>query len=307
VLQPNDVLVAADAKSMNGEVWSVDDAFHSNAGSVRKTVGVKVAPESEQIASVGKGTKAPAQDYRVGRKLLGLDPVEISLTGKVTRAPSTGPPTGGGGAAGGSTTGGQPPKTSGTGSGAAGASKGARMGKVRMGKVQLRTFGRVGGAVAGTGVLLLLGLLEAKIRARWEGQRIQQALAELEPTIDAAIEARRAEFDKLLEQTGRRKMIYANIRVDQVWWQMMGDPDTPPDYSFHEVKFIDVRLSTEDINLEGRIRRERIGFGSYLDHRVYTMSWPVFNPVSELFEEGARWIKEHPEYVDVLGRVFGKP
>jgi hypothetical protein len=100
VISQEDVLVAADAKSVGGEVFSPDGVFRENAGGVRKTVGVAVAPESERLAPMGAGSgnKPPAQDYRVGRKLLGLPEVEISLNGSVTPPKTPGGGGGGGGA-----------------------------------------------------------------------------------------------------------------------------------------------------------------------------------------------------------------
>jgi hypothetical protein len=90
VLSAADARVAADAKGVGGEVWSVDRGFRSNAAAVRKVLDVKVAPESETVAILEKqaGATLPEQDFRVGRRLLGLPEVEISIGGKVTPRPA---------------------------------------------------------------------------------------------------------------------------------------------------------------------------------------------------------------------------
>jgi hypothetical protein len=72
------VLTAAEARALNAEVWSFDDAFRRNTASVRKQLGVKVAAESQAIPLVTSDA-----DYRVGRRMLGLPPVDISLEGVV--------------------------------------------------------------------------------------------------------------------------------------------------------------------------------------------------------------------------------
>jgi predicted nucleic acid-binding protein len=100
-LSANDLLVAADAKSFNGEVLSPDTAFRNNANGVRTAIGVRVATDSETLPIAPHGS---VQDYRVGRRLLGLEPVEISFDGTVTRPPKPGPT--GGGSGGGSSGGG---------------------------------------------------------------------------------------------------------------------------------------------------------------------------------------------------------
>jgi uncharacterized protein DUF4157 len=88
-----DVLVGAQARAIDAEVWSPDRAYRNNAVGVSKALGIKVAPESVNM-TIATGP----QDYRVGRRLLGLDPVEISLSGVVT--PVSSPPGGGGGGGG---------------------------------------------------------------------------------------------------------------------------------------------------------------------------------------------------------------
>jgi predicted nucleic acid-binding protein len=90
-LEPKDVLTAAQARAINAEVWSFDKSYRKNFVSIERNIGVRVAPESHGIP-LARG----AEDYRVGRRLLGLAPVDISLSGVVTR-PGGGRPPGGGG------------------------------------------------------------------------------------------------------------------------------------------------------------------------------------------------------------------
>jgi hypothetical protein len=72
------------------EVWSFDEPFRSNPGTVEAR-GVRVAPESR--LPVARGPR----DWQRGRALLGLvDPVEISEDGVVRRGPRGGSPGGGG-------------------------------------------------------------------------------------------------------------------------------------------------------------------------------------------------------------------
>jgi len=88
-----DLLVGAQARAIDAEVWSPDKAYRNNSGGVSRTLGIKVAPESRNM-TLATGQ----QDYRIGRQMLGLEPVEISLSGVVT--PVKPPPSGGGGQAG---------------------------------------------------------------------------------------------------------------------------------------------------------------------------------------------------------------
>ena len=94
-MQPGDqqLVASVQADGRNAEIWSLDTPFTSNPTQVESVYGVRIAPES-QLPPVGG-----RPDYRVGRQLLGLQPVEISLTGQVTRGgggtPPGGPPPGG--------------------------------------------------------------------------------------------------------------------------------------------------------------------------------------------------------------------
>jgi predicted nucleic acid-binding protein len=91
ILGPGDVQVAAQARAINGEVWSFDRGFRNNAPSVRQTLGVQVAAEC------GLPLATAQEDYRVARRLTGLPPIEIDLNGNIRR-PGGGGSGGGGGA-----------------------------------------------------------------------------------------------------------------------------------------------------------------------------------------------------------------
>ena len=86
-----DLLVAADAKALDGEVFSLEKAFVKNSGSVEKTLGVKIASESKLVPKVSH-PKPPA-DQKQALQLLGLegDPVAGHLpAGKPEVAPAGG-------------------------------------------------------------------------------------------------------------------------------------------------------------------------------------------------------------------------
>ncbi len=109
-----DAQLIAAAKAGGGEIWSFDRVIRNDPQSIEKAFGVKVAPETK-LPLAPQGSRA---DYRVGRELMGLEPVHISLTGTVTRGGS--PPLGGGPTSPSSPTGGSPPASPVSG-GAAGA------------------------------------------------------------------------------------------------------------------------------------------------------------------------------------------
>jgi Domain of unknown function (DUF4157) len=98
-IRDQQLVASARAGGRNVEIWSLDTPFTSNPRQVENTYGVRVAPESQLPLATNS-----RPDYRVGRQLLGLQPVQISLTGQVTRNP---PPLGGG--SGGVPGGGTPP------------------------------------------------------------------------------------------------------------------------------------------------------------------------------------------------------
>jgi hypothetical protein len=87
ILSPGDQQLIASARAANAEVWSFDRAIRNDPQNIQNTFGIRVAPESQLPLAQGRA------DYRVGRQLLGLEPVQISLMGEVTRGA---PPSGGG-------------------------------------------------------------------------------------------------------------------------------------------------------------------------------------------------------------------
>jgi predicted nucleic acid-binding protein len=90
-ISAEDLAHVAQARAIGAELFSLDRAFRKQSTMIEKQLGVKIAPESLSIPLVGqKG----GEDYRVARKLLGLDEVEITVGGRVKRAPK--PPAGGG-------------------------------------------------------------------------------------------------------------------------------------------------------------------------------------------------------------------
>ena len=92
VVSTPDSLVAANAKAIQAELWSFDGPFRTNAA-VGNRLGVRVAPESTSIPLVGSGGAASAPaDYRVGHRLVGLPPTEISVSGEIIRRGPAGAP-----------------------------------------------------------------------------------------------------------------------------------------------------------------------------------------------------------------------
>jgi hypothetical protein len=114
-IRDRQLVASARADGRNVEIWSLDTPFSSNPRQVEGAYQVRVAPESQL------GVVAGRPDYREGRRLLNLDPVQISLTGEVTRLPRGG---GGGGGGGGAPTGGAPPVPPAPGTSPAGTSAG---------------------------------------------------------------------------------------------------------------------------------------------------------------------------------------
>ncbi|UQT60694.1 DUF4157 domain-containing protein [Streptomyces durmitorensis] len=85
-----DLQLVAAARAGRGEIWSVDKVFARNGKAVEQRFGVKVATESA-LGSGGSGAK----DYRVARQLMGLAPIDISMSGVVRRQGGTGNDSGG--------------------------------------------------------------------------------------------------------------------------------------------------------------------------------------------------------------------
>jgi hypothetical protein len=185
VLSGPDSLVAAPARALNAEVFSTDSAFRNNAAAVRSRLGVLVAPESVSVPVMGAsgGPPAPPADYRVGHRLLGLPPVEISVSGEIIRRGPSGSPPGASGA---------PPSGLGGGGGGGGSSASSRGGTTATVGIADNTLPQVGGpsprgtAIAGgiqlafQGVNFGLNLINDAIQAR----RVREALAQIEPGIN---------------------------------------------------------------------------------------------------------------------------
>ncbi len=188
VLSQPDALVAAQARAIGAELWSFDRAFR-NQGGVTTTLGVPVAPESQNIplAGVGSGGRAPQADYRVGYRLLGLPPVEITISGQIIRRGPPGsppgtpgvPPANLGGGGGGSGGGGRASASSLGGTTAAVGVADNRLPQV--GGPSARGTAMVGGIqVAFQGANFVLNLINDEI----QGQRVRDALARIEPNIN---------------------------------------------------------------------------------------------------------------------------
>lgn len=91
-LSEADLLVVAQAKSAGAELWSFDRVFRKNHAEIAATLQVKIASETINVGILDG--KVPPQDYRVARRIMNLAPVDISLTGGVTRPGPKGSPPG---------------------------------------------------------------------------------------------------------------------------------------------------------------------------------------------------------------------
>jgi hypothetical protein len=179
VLSEADARVAAQARAIGAQVWSFDGAFRNNGNAVTQQLGVRVAAECQLPLSQGQ-----PQDYRVGHRLLGLPPVEITVAGRIIpRGPGGAPPgapgtppaniTGGGG--GGS-------RSSGGGGGGTVASVGVADNRLPFeGGPSPRGTAIIGGIqLAFQGINFTLNQINDHIQA----QRVREALAQLEPQIN---------------------------------------------------------------------------------------------------------------------------
>jgi predicted nucleic acid-binding protein len=181
ILSQPDSLVAAQARAIGAELWSFDRAFRGQAGTTT-TLQVQIAPES-RLSLASTGTPPPAADYRVGHRLLGLPPTEITVSGRIiTRGPSGSPP---------GTSGAPPanvnsvPNTGGsTNSGRGGTTASVGVADNRLPQVggpSARGTAIVGGIqLAFQGVNFVLNAINDEIQAR----RVREALAQIEPSIN---------------------------------------------------------------------------------------------------------------------------
>ncbi|MCI0335949.1 MAG: PIN domain-containing protein [Acidobacteria bacterium] len=196
VLSEPDSLVAAQARANGAELWSFDGPYRTNAA-VTNRLGVQVAPECRlSLAETGSGLP-PQADYRVGHRLLGLPPVEINISGQVVRRGPPGSPPGAPGtppAAFGGGGGGTPA------SGRGGTSASNRGGTTAVVGVADNRLPQVGGpsprgtAIGGgiqlafQGINFVLNLINDSIQE----QRVREALAQIEPSINRERAANRS-------------------------------------------------------------------------------------------------------------------
>jgi predicted nucleic acid-binding protein len=80
VMSTEDIMTGAQAKAINAEVWSFDRVYRNNTANVIR-MGIKVAPESTMIGMV----QGRSFDYRTGRELMSLAPIEVGLMGQIRR------------------------------------------------------------------------------------------------------------------------------------------------------------------------------------------------------------------------------
>jgi hypothetical protein len=133
-----------------------------------------------------------------------------------------------------------------------------------------------GGAIGMTAVSLLLNFLGAKLQQHFDEKRINNALASMEPAIQAAVNQQRAEIDKLLKQTNMRQTIYGNVQIETIYCQTI-DPDPEGggvSTDYFDTKLISVHVSTQNINRDDQMYRETVVLDNY-DHYPFTYSFPL--------------------------------
>jgi hypothetical protein len=112
VASERDAQLIAAARAGGGEIFSTDRVFRNNPRGVEQRFGVRVVPEAVGLGPAATGS---VKDYRVARQIMGLEPIDVSLSGTVIRRPGGGSPppspSGGGGVAPPRTV---PPSTGGT-------------------------------------------------------------------------------------------------------------------------------------------------------------------------------------------------
>jgi Domain of unknown function (DUF4157) len=110
-----------------------------------------------------------------------------------------------------------------------------------------RSGGGVGGAVGPAVVSLIIAYIGAGIQQYFDNKRIQKALNEMRPEIQAALNRRQGEIEKLLQQTHMTQTIYANVQVDVIYSFMIDpDPGAGPMVDYQDTKLIRVGVSTQD-------------------------------------------------------------
>jgi hypothetical protein len=74
----------------------------------------------------------------------------------------------------------------------------------------------IGGAVGAAIVSLITTYIGGIIQQYFDNKRIQKALNEMQPAIQAALNRRQGEIEKLLQQSHIPQTIYANVQVDVI-------------------------------------------------------------------------------------------
>ena len=83
---------------LNAEFWTLERRLPTQEVPISLHLGVRLAPEYRTVhVPSGAGVQRPREDYRVARRLLGLEPITVPVTDTVSRPPAGrgGPPRGG--------------------------------------------------------------------------------------------------------------------------------------------------------------------------------------------------------------------
>jgi hypothetical protein len=181
IISEADARMVAEVSAAGGEIWSFDRAFRTNPRNIEANFGLRVAPESNLPLAPASAIK----DYRIGRQLLYLRPVEISLRGNIINRPPSGGTSGGAGGGispyiGGAS--GQSQTTTGTAS--------RRATTAYVGSRDMRVPQVGGPSAGGTAVIggIQLAFMGANILLNWlndkeQARRVQEALHQIEPGI----------------------------------------------------------------------------------------------------------------------------
>jgi hypothetical protein len=316
VMSDEDLVIAAEAKSVDGEVFSPDRVFRSNANGVRKQLGVKVAFESETLGVIGgKGQHAPEQDYRVGRRLLGLKEVEISIGGNV-KDPR---PSGGGGKPGG-----EPPATPAKAPGAEPPVEPAGVPKVepKTSGVEPEVAPRAPGGPRGglvRGGLKLGGNILVMVVMYWISKKSAEAAQEhlqelietkLEPAVAQALIEKADAIDKAVAKDSTRP-VYANITADiDSEWTDSGIGHNETTHVYDDVRFVGMTFSGNNLSDRHEVAHDTFtplfsDVTTVTSTERMTYSVLVFDPAYE--GEKARRNKSWEEFTEKNPRWKLKP
>jgi predicted nucleic acid-binding protein len=312
-LSAEDVQTAATAKANDAEVFSLDKSFRSqDLTALEKRLGIRIAAASQTLPVVGRARR---EDYRVARELLGLEPLDISVGGRIKQTPA--PPRSSGGGGGGksfepsaaSSSGGQTEQTP-----AQPTPKAQTLGqteelsaqttpatrtaagqneeppvsanlpaKVSPGQME-ETVGEAGfGSTAsaiGWGLLefainYLLGMLASYIQGNLEQDKIEERWRELLPTVQSDLKGREGEVQELLRQTKLRNTIYANVQMDLVMLMADSPWGTYPE-SYYDMSFVPpVKISTNNVNRRETFTKIDNYLGGRYVHRPLIFSFPI--------------------------------